>query len=265
MSFLDEALALQPQPDGSFSGRTHPQWANMVGPFGGITAAQALQAVRLHPQVLGEPLSITVNFCAAMAEGGFSAVARPLRTNRSTQHWFVELQQGGQTVTSATAVTAIRRHGWSVDEWQRPEVPPPDAVPVFEPPPGAVAWLDRYEMRPVHGGLPDSLGREHGDSRTTMWVRPREAQPLHAPALAALADTFYPRAWRRSGRFAPAGTVSMTVYFHAGAERLAHSVWLLAEATGQAFRDGFFDQRAALWNEAGELVVTTHQVVYFKP
>lgn len=265
MTFFDEALALEPQPDGSFTGRTHPQWANMVGPFGGITAAQALQAVCRHPQVLGEPLSITVNFCAAMADGEFRALARPVRTNRTTQHWIVELQQGGETVTSATVVTAIRRHGWSVDELRMPQVPPPAEVPLFESPPGAVVWLDRFEQRPVHGGLPASLGRENDDSRTTEWVRLREPRPLDAPALTALADVFYPRAWRRSGKFAPAGTVSMTVYFHAGAERLGHSGWLLAEATGQAFRDGFFDQRGALWNEAGELVVTTHQVVYFKP
>lgn len=264
MTFFDEALALDAQPDGSFTGRTHPQWANMVGPFGGITAAQALAAIVRHPQCLGEPLSLTVNFCAAMADGAFTAAARPVRTNRTTQHWFVELQQDGQTVTSGTAVTAIRRHGWAADELPMPQVPPPDAVPAFMPPPGAVVWLDRFEMRPAHGDLPSSLGREHADSRTTMWVRPREPRPLDALSLTALADIFYPRAWRRTGRFSPAGTVSMTVYFHAGAERLGQTGWLLAEATGQGFRDGFFDQRGALWNEAGELVVTTHQVVYFK-
>ena len=42
---FDEAMALQPQADGSFAGRTHAAWANMIGPYGGITAAQCLQAV----------------------------------------------------------------------------------------------------------------------------------------------------------------------------------------------------------------------------
>ena len=32
----------------------------------------------------------------------------------------------------------------------------------------------------------------------------------------------------------------------------------------QAFRNGYFDQTAQLWNEAGELLATTHQVVYYK-
>ena len=32
----------------------------------------------------------------------------------------------------------------------------------------------------------------------------------------------------------------------------------------QTFRKGYFDQTAQLWNEAGELLVAAHQVVYYK-
>ena len=65
----------------------------MVGPFGGITAAQMLQAVLQHPQRLGDPVSLTVNFAAALADGPFTVQARPARTNRSTQHWVIEMLQ----------------------------------------------------------------------------------------------------------------------------------------------------------------------------
>ena len=40
--------------------------------------------------------------------------------------------------------------------------------------------------------------------------------------------------------------------------------YLLGQAQAQAFRNNYFDQSAQLWNEAGELAVTTHQVVYYK-
>ena len=40
----------------------------MVGPYGGITAATVLNAVLQHPALLGEPVSLTVNFCAAVAK-----------------------------------------------------------------------------------------------------------------------------------------------------------------------------------------------------
>ena len=46
---FDQAVALKMQADGRFLGHTSPAYANMVGPFGGITAAQAVNAVLQHP------------------------------------------------------------------------------------------------------------------------------------------------------------------------------------------------------------------------
>lgn len=263
---FDEAIALAAQPDGTLQGRTHPAYANMVGPYGGITAAQALNAVLQAPGRLGEPVSLTVNFCAPLADGTFEAEARAVRTNRSTQHWTVALRQQGETAVTATVFTALRRDTWADDEHRRPAVPAPAEVP--RPPGGpAVAWLSRYEMRPIQGALPPHWdGREHPDSTTLLWVRDDPPRPLCAASLAALADVFFPRVWRRRATPVPVGTVSMTVYFHADAARLAATGdgHLLARAQAQAFRGGYFDQTAQLWNEAGELLATTHQVVYFK-
>ena len=35
MTAFDNGIALQPAGDGLLRGRTVPEWANMVGPFGG--------------------------------------------------------------------------------------------------------------------------------------------------------------------------------------------------------------------------------------
>ena len=60
-----------------------------------------------HPQRSGDPLSLTVNFCAPIAQGPFDLDVRLIKANRSTQHWSVELTQGGADVaTFATAVFA---------------------------------------------------------------------------------------------------------------------------------------------------------------
>ena len=40
--------------------------------------------------------------------------------------------------------------------------------------------------------------------------------------------------------------------------------YLLAQARAQEFRNGFFDQSAQLWNQAGSLLATSHQIVYYK-
>ena len=260
------AVALQPQADGSFLGHTSAAYANMVGPFGGVTAAQALNAALQHPQRLGDPISFTVNFAAALADSPFTVAARPARTNRSTQHWAIEMQQHGETVLTATAFFGLRRDTWGVDEQAMPQVPMPSDVPRAGGP-TRVEWTKRYEMRFVEGPIPsDWNGADQGGSRSRVWVRDDPPRPLDFASLTALSDIFFPRVWRRRPVLVPIGTVSMTVYYHADAAllRATGDGYLLGQTQAQAFRGGYFDQTAQLWNEAGQLLVTTHQVVYYK-
>src|SRR5687767_15171604 len=147
---FDAAIALAPEGEGFMPGGTGPSYSNMIGPFGGVTAAQALNAVLQHPERLGDPVAFTVNFAAALADGPFMVQARPARTNRSTQHWIVEVRQGGHAVLTATAVTAVRRDTWGAREVPMPEVPRPQDVPVREGP-AHVEWTRRYDMRFVAG------------------------------------------------------------------------------------------------------------------
>ncbi|MBX9919697.1 MAG: thioesterase family protein, partial [Mycolicibacterium frederiksbergense] len=64
MTAFDNGIALQPAGERLVRGRTVPEWANMVGPFGGITAAALLRAIELQPDVHGQPVALTVNYLA---------------------------------------------------------------------------------------------------------------------------------------------------------------------------------------------------------
>ena len=109
-----------------------------------------LKAILDHPTRQGDPLTLTVNFAAPVQNGRFTIEARPLRTNRSTQHWFVTMQQAGTVVATATAVCATRRETWSDTERPFPNIPPAaDCLPVpndFTPP-----WTKMYEFRAANG------------------------------------------------------------------------------------------------------------------
>lgn len=263
---FDSAVALQVQADGTCLGHTSAAYANMVGPFGGITAAQALNAVLQHPQRLGNPISLTVNFAAALADGPFTVNARPARTNRSTQHWVIEMLQNGETVLTGTAFFGLRRDTWGADEHTLPDVRPAAEV-ARATGPARVEWVKRYDMRFIEGAIPvEWHGADQGISRTRLWLRDDPPRPLDFASLTALSDVFFPRVWRRRPLLVPIGTVSMTVYYHADAALLQStgSGYLLGQTQAQAFRNGYFDQTAQLWNEAGDLLVTTHQVVYYK-
>ncbi len=262
---FDRAIALDTVAPGRYAGRTDPAWANMVGPFGGVTAATALQAILRHADCLGEPTALTVNFCAALAEGDFEVEAQAVRTNRSTQHWAVSIEQGGGTVLTATALTATRRDTWGAQEVRMPQVLSPAGL--GKPPMAApVEWVKRYDLRFAEGPIPRVWDGEGDNSRTTVCVRDEPPRPLEFASLTALCDVFYPRVWRRRATRVPAGTVSMTVYFHANGAELAAvgEGWLIGQAEASGFRNGFFDQRAQLWAQSGALLATTHQLVYYK-
>lgn len=262
---FDTAVALQAGEDGRFQGHTSAAYANFIGPYGGITAAQCLHAVLQHPQRLGDPVAFTVNFAAAVAEGPFELRPRPARTNRSTQHWIVEMLQGGEVVATGTALTAVRRPTWGGHEVHMPQAPRPQEVPRVTR--RGVAWLERYEMRFLLGMIPHEWdGHGVPESLSRLWVRDDPPRPLDFASLAALCDVFFPRIWLRRARQTPLGTVSMTVYFHADAAQLqaASSGFLLAQARGQGFGGGYFDHTGQLWSEGGELLATTHQVMYYK-
>lgn len=268
---FDRALKLQALGPGRFAGQTSADYWNMVGPFGGCTAATVLAAILQHPDRLGAPLSVTVNFAAALTPGPFEVQLHAARTNRSTQHWTAAIVQHdaqgqSQVVTTATAVTAARRETWSLSDQPMPQVPPPAGMPAmrYEK---AMAWLDHYELRPVSGMIPQTWdGSQRDDSVTRLWMRDVPPRPLDYCSLLALSDIFYPRVWLKRAKRVPAGTVSLTTYFHAGDQELRETGtgYLLGQARGQEFRNGFFDQSAQLWSEAGTLLCTSHQIVYFK-
>jgi len=93
--------------------QTDERYWNQIGPFGGWIAAALLRPVLDHPERHGSPLSITINFAAAIRAGRYDVRVELLRRNRSTSFWFVRFlqEQDGETVhcADATVVLAVRR------------------------------------------------------------------------------------------------------------------------------------------------------------
>lgn len=264
---FDLAIRLEPTGEHRCTGSTSPAYGNMVGPFGGITCAVLLQSVLGHAQRQGDPIALTTNFVAPIADGAFEIEARPVRTNRSTQHWIVQLTQNDAVAATATAVLAVRRPTWSA-----PEAVPPAGMPdastlgraqwAFMP-----AWVGRYDLRFAEGALPTSFdNEEQPHSRSELWVRDDPPRPLDFPSLAAICDCFFPRIFLRRRTFVPAGTVSVTTYFHADAAMLAGQSdrHVLGAARAMNFRNGFFDQSAEIWSDDGRLLAASHQIVYYR-
>lgn len=265
---LDQAILLAPAGGHRFAGATTPAYANMVGPFGGTTGAAMLNAALLHPERIGEPIALTINFCSPLADGAFEIEARPARTNRSTQHWTLELLQNGEIAATGSAVFAQRRETWSAQEAEHPADAPPAADLDPLPKVGFLPkWVSRYDMRFLPGFGPgpfDGVEQPHSVSR--LWVRDEPARPMDFPSLAAICDTFFPRIFVRRRKPGAIGTVTLTTYFHADSTMLAAQGdrHVLAVAKALNFRNGYFDQTAEVWSDDGQMLASTHQMVYFK-
>ncbi|OAN37374.1 acyl-CoA thioesterase [Mycolicibacterium iranicum] len=262
---FDDAIHLDHAAPDLLHGKTSADWANMVGPFGGMTAALLLRAVESHPDRVGDPAALTVNFTAPIADGEFDISTNLVRSNRTNQHWNAQLSQGETINTTATAVFGLRRDTWSDSELAPPTVPGPDAI---EPGglPDTIAWARNYDMRFIDGAAPAEGAVPAASSTTTLWARDRRGRTVDFAALTALSDIFFPRVFLRRGTMSPAGTISLTTYFHLDTTELAAvgSDFLLCRAHANRFSRGYFDQSAEIWSRTGELLVTTHQLVYFK-
>jgi acyl-CoA thioesterase len=253
--------------DSRWQGNTSPDYWAFVGPFGGATAATILRALIDHPQRAGDPLALTVNYCAPIAEGAFDLDVRLVKANRSSQHWCVELTQGGGDVaTLATAVFAERRPSWS-----HAQAPYPGAKPFEQTLPYAkiaAPWVKQYDFRFVEGepkydSTPSSAPP---DSYSKLWIGDRAPRKIDPFSLMSMSDAFFGRIFHARRALVPFGTVSLTTYFHVSTEDLATEdiTRVLAVADAKIFHNSYGDQNGELWSPNGRLLATTTQIAYFK-
>ena len=253
--------------DSRWQGKTSEDYWAFVGPFGGATAATILRALIDHPQRSGDPLSLTVNYCAPIAAGAFDLDVRLVKANRSTQHWCVEMTQGSSDVaTLATAVFAERRPSWS-----HPQAPFPGAKPYEQTLPYAkvaAPWVKQYDFRFVEGepnfeGMP---GSAPPNAFSKLWIGDRAPRKIDALSLMSMSDAFFGRVFHAKRELVPFGTVSLTTYFHGDAADLAAEdiTRLLAVADAKIFHKSYGDQNGELWSPNGRLLATTTQIAYFK-
>jgi acyl-CoA thioesterase len=266
---FDVATRLQANSDGVLRGATSEAYWNFTGPFGGTTAATLLRAVLEHEKRAGDPVSITVNFCAPIARGDFQIALREIRTNRSTQHWYAELSQPEVGIAAnATIACAARRETWAHQPARPPPAPAPEMLAAL-PTQGMMAWLQRYEFRFVHNQpkrFAATPNPQPDSALSHLWLSDAPPRPLDFLSLTALADTFFARIFHVRGALVPIGTVSMTTYFHADAAGLSAvgSAPLLGVSDAKVFNKGYADQTVELWSRDGSLLATSTQIVYFR-
>jgi acyl-CoA thioesterase len=265
---FDAALALAPSGPMKWSGHTHPAYSNFNGQFGGITAATLLRAILASAEGRAGPVSVTVNYCAAMVQGPFEVATREIRRGRTLQHWSADLVQNGKVCATALVALAQRARSWSHAPLTPPSAPPPDQIPEMRKGDWK-GWIGQYEMRMQEGSIEPLRGQpplsQPGSARSLLWLRHAEPRPLDFEGLMCMSDAFFVRMIQVRNTFPPMGTVSISTYFHCDAAALARQGddYLLCNVDSRVFRDTFHDQSAELWSRDGVLLANTHQIVWY--
>lgn len=263
---LDQETMLTPEGEGRWNGASTAAYGNMVGAFGGVVAATALNAVLLDQRRTGEPVSLTVNFCAAVAKGPLSVRTKLQRSGKYTQHWSLELSQNTQICATASVVTGQRGEVFSLHPAAVPDVARYEDCATV--PPGPVKWLGRYEFRFAEG-QPEFASKDHTPLRSpyaAVWLRDNPGRALDYLALASLSDCFFPRLLHVRGTMVPFATVSMTTHFLATPADLSKQAErpVLGVVDGARFQGNFHDQSMQIWGDDGVLLATGTQVVWYR-
>jgi Thioesterase-like superfamily len=268
MHALDASLKLEPLSEGRYRGDPPLAYWNMVGPYGGISAAIALKGVLDDPRCQGEPLSLTVNYCAPVRDCPYELVVENDRTSRTTQHWSIAMRQPdpNEPQRTTTTVRALAVMGRRRDVWEAavgggpPAVPGPHGLRSRKGREG-IRWFEHYDSRFVDS----PMKTVDPDAPVVSWVRDHPPRPIDYPALAALADTFFPAIFAKRKAVMPIATVSMNVYFHATAGDLSAvgDRFLLGVSRSSVYRGGFFDCESQLWADE-RLIATTQQIVWYR-
>ncbi len=257
---FDEALRLSAIDEDRFAGATNPAYRNMVGPFGGLTAATLLSALLQHPKRLGDPVAFTVNFAAPVPDGEFTIRTRLIQSGRSVQHWSAELAakdaQAGSASTTATAVFGTRRQTWGHRPLEAPALPAPLEL-AQSPRPEAIRWLERYDRRSLD---------ERDSPLGKAWLSDDPPRLIDFASLVAYCDAFTPWIFVTRGHRTPIGTVSLNTFFHVSTSELDGLARSLAKSRYRTniIHEGFFDQEGELWSPCDRLLATTRQMVWFR-
>lgn len=263
---FDTAVALSARGEGLWQGETTPDYMNMVGPFGGVTAAVMLNAVLSDPRCSDAPVAMTVNFCTGAKPGPFEIDVTLARSGKYLQHWSLNQRQGDTVCTTATIVTGRRDDTYEHQVSVLPDVPVAQDLPRMPPPP-ALRFLHQYDFRFVEG--PPEMGAARatpGSDLSRIWMQDAQPRKLDWLSLAALSDGFPLRLLSVRGGLVPMGTVSLSTYFLCSQDELdaLGEGPILGEARSTRFHAHFHDQKSTHWSAQGRALMAGAQVVWFK-
>ena len=241
------------------------EWRNPGGGlWGGYPIGLAIRVLEREPEAVGEALSLTLTYAAALPSGALDIRTRRLRQGGSVGVWEVEVLPAGSDQIGVHAIVTMAKRPRTPDFAfaTMPEAPDPQSLPQFEFAEASQHYGSSAFERRTLEGFPPAPG---GNSRSLAWVRSRRG-PMDKAMLGMVTDHSPPRAMYALGRTVNTTTLSLTAYLHATAEELAEigEDFILVECEGRVGSRGSSDERSSYWSRGGKLLATSEQLAWYR-
>jgi len=243
-----------------------PEWSNPGGGlWGGYAIGLAIRVLDAEPGSIGEALSLTLTYAAALPSGTLDVHTRRIRQGGSIGVWEVEiLPAGSRQVGLHAIVTMAKRPVTPPFAFAKmPDAPDPLALPKLEFAEVSQHYgSSAFERRPLEGFPPEPGGTS---SRSLAWVKSRRG-PFDKAMLGMVTDHSPPRSMYALGRTVSTTTLTLTAYLHATEEELAEigDDYILVECEGRVGSRGASDERSSYWSRGGKLLATSEQLAWYR-
>jgi hypothetical protein len=262
---FDRATALR-RVDNDYQFSIDSSWWVDSGPNGGYLAAVLARAVELEAARLGKnhrPASASIHYLRPPREGVATVSARLIRTGRTTTVLHLDLQQehAGTLVTSLFTLVAPNSNeldaGSPSVEPVAPPMPPSHGQSLYEG--ASPAYLDHWEIQPVHGHVPFSspMDTPVGPLNCAGWIRLREPRPIDAPLLAAMADAWSPVVFGVLEGPVSVPTLSFNLLWRS---RPIGTQWCFVTLHTEAISEGLVDESVEIRTGDGTLLLQGRQL-----
>lgn len=258
-------MPLEAVAPGRWSTVADPAWRNPGGGlWGGYAIGLAIRVLEAEPDAIGEALSLTLTYAAALPAGALDIRTRRLRQGGSIGVWEVEIAPAGSSEVGVHAIVTMARRPQTPPFAfaAMPEAPDPESLPV----PVFLGASEHFGAQALERRSLDNFPpKATGDSRTLAWVRSRRG-PLDKAILGMITDNSAPRSMYALGPNVMTTTLTLTVYLHGTVEEIAAvgDDFILVECEGRVGGGGASDERSSYWRRDGKLLATSEQLSWYR-
>ncbi len=257
MGQFAEQTGLRLGETGIYEGEIHPGWDVLENANGGYLMSMLGRAALLDS---GRPdiISLSSHFLSPGRPGPVTATTTTLKHGKRFATTRVDLTGPDRLVLSGTVITGDLRDGEgpTLIDRSAPEMPAPLDCPRTVADPGGLfppPFMDKIEQR-LH---PDDAAGATGEPRVRGWFRLLDGERIDTTAAVLASDFLPPTVFNTDLPVGWVPTVQMTVHFR----MRPTTEWLLVDSVTHFVQNGTFEIDADLYDESGELVAQSRQLL----